>query len=193
MAFGGAAISCFIVPALGDKYGRLLVWTVTIFCQLPLYIAANISDHLGIVYIVTFYLGMGLIGRFACGFVLFTESLPKDKQSIMGAMFAIGDIVATYYICFFLRFISNDANILIWIGFVVNIIACTLAFCLVESPAWLLSMGKKDEAIKNLEKIARWNGKIDYVLMDLKEEKFETMPAKKAGEDSEAPAFGGDN
>ena len=147
LAFGGAAISCFIVPALGDKYGRLLVWSVTIFCQLPLYFMANITDHLAMVYVATFYLGMGLIGRFACGFVLLTESLPKKHQSMIGAVFAIGDIVATYYIIFFLRYISNNANILIWVGFAINIVACVLSFFLYESPAWLLSMGRKEEAI----------------------------------------------
>ena len=79
MAFAGVAISCFFIPALGDKYGRQLCWAVTLFCQLPLYLGANITSNIGVIYVMCFYLGMGLIGRFTCGFVLLTESLPKDK------------------------------------------------------------------------------------------------------------------
>lgn len=149
-AFVGTAISCFIVPKLGDKYGRWLVWCVTITCNLPLYLMANLTDQLSVIYIVTFYLGMGLIGRFACGFVLFTEVLPKAHQSMMGSVYHVGDIFATYYIVFFIRYISNEAKYLIWIAFSVNLAACILSIWVVESPAWLLSVGRKAEAIKNL-------------------------------------------
>lgn len=30
MAFLGAALSCFIVPSLGDKYGRHVAWYITL-------------------------------------------------------------------------------------------------------------------------------------------------------------------
>jgi len=73
MAFLGAFFSCFFVPALGDKYGRYTVWYLTMICQLPLFFGANLTQNLGVVLIMCFYLGMGLIGRFACGFVLLTE------------------------------------------------------------------------------------------------------------------------
>jgi len=56
-----------------------------------------------------FYLGMGLIGRFTCGFVLLTESLPKKNQAMGGTASMIGDVIATMYISFFLRYISNSA------------------------------------------------------------------------------------
>jgi len=75
-AFLGAALSCFFVPALGDKYGRYTVWITTIACQLPLYFGANLTSNIGVIYVSCFYLGMGLIGRFACGFVLLTELMP---------------------------------------------------------------------------------------------------------------------
>ena len=76
MAFGGAFLSCFIVPKLGDVYGRYVTWFITVFLQLPIYVAANVTDHIGVVYVCCFFLGFGLIGRFACGYILFTESVP---------------------------------------------------------------------------------------------------------------------
>ena len=157
-AFLGAGLSCFFVPALGDKYGRYKVWYTTIFCQLPIYFMANLSDNIGVIYVATFYLGMGLIGRFACGFVLLTELLPEKHQAMGGTATMIGDIMATLYISLFLRYISTNCSILIWIGFSLNVLAVILAFWLVESPEWLLASGNKEGAIEALKKIAKING-----------------------------------
>ena len=158
MAFAGVAISCFFIPSLGDKYGRLFVFVVTIFLQLPLYIGANVTDNIGVIYVMCFYLGMGLIGRFTCGFVLLTESFPNKYQMMGGTFSCIGDVVATLYVTFYLRYISNNAQSLIWVGFALNIIAFIMTFWIVESPSWLVSVGRKEEAIKNLKFIAKMNG-----------------------------------
>lgn len=56
-----------------------------------------------------FFLGFGLIGRFACGYLLFTESVPEKLQSTLGTFFMAADVVATLYVTFFIRYISNDA------------------------------------------------------------------------------------
>jgi len=109
-----------------------------------------------------FYLGMSLIGRYTCGFVLITECLPKKNQAMGGTISMAMDVIATWYITFFLRYISNNANTLIWIGFSLNIIAVIMGYWVVESPAWLVSVGRKEEAIKNLKFIAKINGAKDF-------------------------------
>ena len=62
----------------------------------------------------------------------------------------VGDCVATLYITFYLRFISNDIHYLIWVGFSLNILTVLLAFFLVESPAWLVSVGEIERAKKTI-------------------------------------------
>lgn len=126
-----------------------------------------------------FYLGMGLIGRFTCGFVLLTESLAKKDQALGGTASMIGDVVATLYITFFLRYISNDAFTIIWIGFSLNIVAFIMSFWIVESPVWLVSVGRNDEAIKNLKYIAKLNGTKDFELLELRDVTFETIDPEK--------------
>jgi len=175
MAFLGAALSCFVVPALGDKYGRYTAWYITIWLQLPLYIGANLTDHLGVVLVMCFFLGFGLIGRFACGFLLFTESVPEKNSATFGTMFMVFDVLATLYVTFFLRYISNSSTDLIWIGFVLNVIACIVGWWVQESPVWLVSIDRKDEAIKRLNFIAKMNGVKDFFIDDLRGEKFETI------------------
>ena len=66
--------------------------------------------------------------------------------------------MATLYVTFYLRYISNNAQSLIWVGFALNIIAFIMTFWIVESPSWLVSVGRKEEAIKNLKFIAKMNG-----------------------------------
>ena len=175
MAFFGAFLSCFFAPALGDMYGRYTAWIVTIFLQLPIYIGAAVTSHIGVVYVMCFFLGMGLIGRFACGFVMFTEQLTEKHQASGGTALMVADVMATLYVTFFLRYISNNALTLIWIGLSLNILACILGLWVVESPAWLMSVGRKDLAIQKLHYIAKMNGVHDFVLEDLKKEKFETL------------------
>ena len=45
---------------------------------MPLFLAAIFTRSLMVVYILCFYLGVTLIGRFTCGFVLLTE-LVQEK------------------------------------------------------------------------------------------------------------------
>ena len=97
----------------------------------------------------------------------------------------VGDIVATMYISFWLRYISNNANDLIWVGFAVNTLAGILGFFLVESPAWLLSVGRKQDAIKALKYVAKMNGHGDMEIIDIKEEKFETVDPEKEKKENE--------
>lgn len=159
LAFLGAALSCFFVPYLGDKYGRWSVFVITMFLQNALGPTANLCQNLSTLYVVVFYMGMGLIGRFTCGFVLLTEWVPKRHQAIAGTVLTMGDSIATLYVTFFLRYISNDSNTILWIAFAVNVIAFTGSLFLYESPRWLLSQGREEEAMRVMAKVAKMNGK----------------------------------
>ncbi len=99
-----------------------------------------------------------MIGRFACGFILMTEVTPTRHQAIVGTIYMTSDVIATLYVTLFLRFVSNDASTVIWIGLGLNIVAVIGAIWLVESPGWLLTQGCQGEAIKALNYIAKFNG-----------------------------------
>ena len=101
----------------------------------------------------------------------------------------VGDVVATLYICFFLRYISNDAFHIIWIGFALNIVAVIGAVLLVESPAWLVSAGRIEDAEACLQKIAKINGVTDFQVGKLVDEKFVLEDPNKKKD--EVATFGG--
>ena len=110
----------------------------------------NLFDQIGFGYVATFFLGLGLVGRFACGFILLTEVTPTKHQGAVGTAYLVLDVLATLYVTLFLRFVSNNASIIVWIGLVLNIVALVGAFWLVESPGLLVTQGCQEEAIKAL-------------------------------------------
>lgn len=140
-----------------------------------MYIAANCTSNIGVVYVCCWFLGMGLIGRFTFGFVMLTELTPNKHQAIFGTLFCALDAAATLYITAFIALISNNVNILVWIGFGLNILCCIGGFFLVESPAWLNTFGDKKGAIETIKYIAKFNGAEDFQIIDLKNEKFEII------------------
>ena len=183
ISFLGAALSCFVMPMLGDIYGRFAVYYLTTWLQLPLFLLALFATELWYIYVVTFGFGFALIGRFTCAFLLISEcAIIRDKPFI-GTALLTTDILATYYVTFYLRFISQYANSIIWIGFGMNVIACIAGFWTKESPAFLLSIGDRDRAIENMKYIAKFNGIIDYNLTQL-------LPDPEVGEEDETQKQG---
>jgi hypothetical protein len=89
--------------------------------------------------VACFYIGLGLVGRFACGFILLTEVTPSKHQAAVGTAFMTLDIMATLYVTVFLKFVSNNANYIVWIGFGMNALTVMGSYWLVESPCWLVS------------------------------------------------------
>ena len=70
----------------------------------------------------------------------------------------MGDCVATMYVTFYLRFISNNVDSLIWAGFTINIVTVIAALFLVESPAWLVSVGETQWMESSVKYVAKFNG-----------------------------------
>ena len=95
--------------------------------------------------------------RINVGYVYLMELMPVKVQttvtSLWSAMETTIYIIATIYYW-------KISKHWIWfslVGFVWNIISATLTFWVPESPRFLLSIGKTDEAKVALEKIASWN------------------------------------
>ena len=118
---------------------------------------AAVTKSLMVLYVITFFIGVGLIGRFTTGFVLLTELTPKRHQAIVGASLMIGDSAATLYITAYLR-VTQSATGMVWIGFVFNIISLIGIMFLTESPEWLVSVGRTSEGLRIMQKVAKING-----------------------------------
>jgi len=140
LAFGGAALACFFLPVLGDKYGRWIIFQITMGIQIPLFLLALFTRNLAIVYFLCFFLGVTLIGRFTCGFVLLTELCPERYGTFVGTALMCGDSAATLYITFYYRFISKDSYPIFWVGLFLNVLTFFTTMFVPESAKWLISV-----------------------------------------------------
>lgn len=140
-AFAGAAIGCLFLPILGDKFGRWKVYIIVTGMQLPLYLFAALTKELGVIYFVCFWLGIFLIGRLSAAFILLVELSQTKHRAYTGTAIMFGDACAVMYIDLWYRLVPH-VKPLIWVGFLLNIIAFVTAFWIPESPAWLISQGR---------------------------------------------------
>ena len=94
------------------------------------------------------------------------------------------DSISTWYLTFYFRYISNVASQIVWIGFGCNLFAMIAGYFLHESPTWLVTQDREEEAIEILEKVAKTNGVTDFKVDGLRKEKFETEDPDKVKENA---------
>lgn len=157
LAFLGSAIACAILPVLGDKIGRYPVFITTQLCQIPMFLFAIYTTQIGVVYFLVFFLGFCLIGRFTCGFVLFVELLPEKYKAVSGSAILIGYSISLLEATIYYAWISKNSIPTIWLGFALNTVTFVANFIVPESPVWLVSQGRFDDARASLKRIAKWN------------------------------------
>ena len=103
--------------------------------------------------------GVSESGKYFVGYVYLVEMMPKKAQDLSGLiLFLTLGIVTTYHgIQFY--FITSDAHVNNWIGLILASISMLLTLIwLPESPRFLHSHKRFDEARKVMERISRING-----------------------------------
>lgn len=164
--FVGEIIGALVLGKMGDKYGRrpiLLVAAATICIS---GVVTAIADNYISLLILRFFVGFG-VGGLTVPFDIFAEFLPlslRGKYLLMINYFwTAGSLLVTIFAYLTIGTGEKDS----WRLFVV---LCTLPcfFSVIisyiyvpESPRWLLSQGKKEEAIIILRSAAFSNGKLD--------------------------------
>ena len=77
------------------------------------------------------------------------------------------DAVATWYVTFYIRFISVNVLSVIAIGFTLNLVSFIGGLFSRENPAWLVEVGEIEQAKTNLLYIAKFNGVTDLKVGNL--------------------------
>jgi len=64
------------------------------------------TSSFGVLYVVVFMFGLCLLGRFANAFILISESVPNKDKALIGTALITLDVMATFYVIVFVRYIS---------------------------------------------------------------------------------------
>ncbi|KAM9729683.1 solute carrier family 22 member 4-like [Menidia menidia] len=155
--FIGVLCGSFFSGPLSDRYGRKPVLFATMATQTMFTFAQVFSNSWILFVILLFINGLGQISNFVAALVLGAEVLIGDIRVLYSSLgtnlgFAIGYMILPLF-AYFLR----DWKSLLVALFVPCLAYIPLWWVLPESPRWLLSQGRIEEADAIIRKAAKWN------------------------------------
>lgn len=177
----GICIGSVIFGRLSDRYGYLFFFR---FCPLLILAASTLSVFAADVAVLTiclFVIGLGIGGEYSLDSDYVSDLIPDRYKSLMVGITktasALGNIIAAG-VC--LGLLSHWKNAESWSGLMWTVSAvAALMFVLrlrfYQSPGWLLSKGRTEDAENAVKKFL---GKDVYI----------TIPAKKTVQDSSSAA-----
>ena len=153
--FFGATLGNIIFETFPDKYGREKIYKT--LSVIEIFLLINLIFDFGIIHliIIMFFIGINLY-LFPLLYVVVEEFVVDDLGIIIGIVNAIYPLGGISVAIWFMTI--NNLTILFWIIFISLIIFnYFLLKYYYESPRWLHSMGKKEECLEVLTKIAKFN------------------------------------
>ncbi|KAG7215897.1 hypothetical protein INR49_002533 [Caranx melampygus] len=153
----GVVIGSFLSGPLSDRFGRKPVLFATTAVQTIFTFAQVFSVSWTMFTILLFFNGLGQMSNFVAGLVLGAETLTGNVRilySSLGTMigFAVGYMMLP--LCAY--FLRNWKSLLVAMS-IPGMTYLPLWWLIPESPRWLLSKGRMEEADAILRKAAKWN------------------------------------
>lgn len=118
-------------------------------------------SNIWVYYIFCFIFGVCIAGRYTVGYVFYVEMIPKAYRIkyALAIDFSEGFIVT--FIVLYLRFISRDWIYLQYLCIANTAIGSITCFhYLRETPRFLIKVGREEEALLELRRIAYVNGSL---------------------------------
>ncbi|XP_053573166.1 organic cation/carnitine transporter 2 [Bombina bombina] len=155
--FAGVLFGSFISGQLSDSFGRKKVLFITMAIQTGFSIIQVFSTSWEMFAILFLIVGMGQISNYVAAFILGSEILGKSARIIFSTLgvcifFAIGYMMLPLF-AFFLR----EWRTLLLALTVPGLLCIPLWWIIPESPQWLISQGRIEEAEAIIRKAAKIN------------------------------------
>ncbi|XP_068187331.1 organic cation/carnitine transporter 2-like isoform X2 [Antennarius striatus] len=155
--FTGILLGSFISGQISDRFGRKPVLFATMAVQTVFTSIQIFSPSWTALCVLLFINGLGQVSNYMTGFVLGTEILTGKVRVLFSSMgvclaFAIGYMLVPLF-AFFLR----DWKSFLWGMAIPGLAYIPLWWFIPESPRWLLSQGRVEEAEAIVRKAAKMN------------------------------------
>jgi MFS family permease len=163
MVFAGWMFGSLFIPRLGDLYGRKWPVVITLLVASLTYICVILSYNLKLTIGLMFLFGTCCAGRYSTSYVYLSELMPLSNRTLACSATQFIDASTLILLTLYFRFMSKE-----WLHFQIFGASMTLLCffaCLFipESPDYLYSKGRYEEARKLLIRIGginrRFNGR----------------------------------
>ncbi|XP_034961304.1 solute carrier family 22 member 4 [Zootoca vivipara] len=156
--FVGVLLGSFVSGQLSDRFGRKSVLFATMGVQTGFSFLQIFSTSWEMFTVLFVLVGMGQISNYVVAFILGTEILGKSVRIIFSTLgvcifFAIGYMLLPLF-AYFIR----EWRMLLLALTVPGVCCVPLWWLIPESPRWLISQGRFEEAEVIIRKAAKMNG-----------------------------------
>ncbi|CAK6976290.1 Hypothetical predicted protein [Scomber scombrus] len=155
--FLGVLCGCFFSGQLADRFGRKPVLFATITVQ-TVFTFIQVFSSSWIMYTILLYInGLGQMSNFVAALVLGAETFTGNVRVLYSSMGTMLGFSAGYMILPFLAYFLRDWKSLQLALSVPCLVYIPFWWFIPESPRWLLSQGRVEEAEAIVRKAAKWN------------------------------------
>ncbi|VVC94746.1 unnamed protein product [Leptidea sinapis] len=153
----GILLGSIVFGFLSDRYGRKNTFLVSITSLILFGFAIPFAPDYITFTVLRFFLGVATSGTMVISFVIVMETIGIRYRELLGCLFQIPFIIGHMTVPLFAFYLRSWDSYSLAMA-VPPLIYLMYFFVLTESPRWLLSVGKTDEAAKIVKKAAEFNG-----------------------------------
>ncbi|XP_044761384.1 synaptic vesicle glycoprotein 2B-like [Coccinella septempunctata] len=171
VTFAGMMFSAFLWGFMYDTYGRRNLLKIGFFLDALLVILSSFSQNIGHLMVTKFLGGFIISGPFAALATYFSEMHDTKNRPrvplVMGVSYALGGIYLPFLASLILpmenrwyvteNIVLHPWGIFLLINSIPSILSGSIFCFLPESPKFLMSMGRNEEAIEVFKNIYSWN------------------------------------
>ena len=158
MFFVGVSLMTLYISRSADIYGRKWPTRLSSMFSVPFQVGLFLSKNINLTTVIFFFSGCCSPGKVNVSFVYVCELVPVKYRTYIGTMVLFADAGIVTLLAVYFRFVSKQWEYFMLVGMGFNVISQIALFFIPESPKWLHSTKKFDEARKQLVYIARFNG-----------------------------------
>ncbi|CAB3226709.1 unnamed protein product [Arctia plantaginis] len=154
----GILVGSFILGQISDRYGRKLVVLISLFFEVVFVAVSAAVPEFWMFVVCRFLIGTMVGGTMLCCYVLVIELCGKSFRPYMSGLSEVS-LILSYITLPIIAYFVREWRTLQLVTSLPWVIVATYYWLIPESPRWLISVGKRKEAIDVLTKIAKKNNR----------------------------------